>query len=476
MSKFKILLIATLVCATVQTINAITPREIKRAVDAAREAPKNAALNLTAGEALRKAGRHAEAIPFLLNGGTPGALKAAEAAFFAYKYDDARTYLDSYIEKRTKAEADKDKYFTYTDNGTPIDYTERLSQQIEMGRSMLDRVEKIQIIDSINVPAHDFFNYMKLARSAGSLRGQEMLEKMVDDKMMERLKINDLWGPAYVSEGGDDIIWNGSDADGNAKMFESTRLADGSWDTPVQLFDYKTIFGNKNGAWVAYPYLMNDGVTMYFSADGAESLGELDIFITRRDEKGFLQPSNIGMPYNSPYNDYMLVIDEQTGAGWWASDRTHHPDSVTLYTFIPQELRINYPVDSPNLTDYARVASIKATQPKKADYSALRSRILTADEHKRTSAQTDFEFSLPNGRVLRRLSDFNSNMARTAMQQYLEAVKSFEALKSQLADLRTQYAQGQTDLRQRILDMEREVETRRAELRTLSNQVVTLEV
>jgi len=30
---------------------------------------------------------------------------------------------------------------------------------------------------------------------------------------------------------------------------------------------------------VAYPFLMADGVSLYFAADGEESLGGLDIFI-----------------------------------------------------------------------------------------------------------------------------------------------------------------------------------------------------
>lgn len=477
MTKFKIFLLTAALCASAFSVEAAVKRSAKKKpAETVREAPKANPHDFATGEALKKKGKYEEAIPHLLKGGTQGLLQAAEAAFYAYRFDDAREYLDQYLDKRSESDAAKDKDFTYSDSSAPIDWTERLGAQIEMGKSMLDRVEKIQVIDSINVPAHDFFNLMRIARSAGSLRGQEMLESMIDDKMMQRLKIVDLWGPAYVSESGDGIIWHGSDAEGRSKMFESTRLADGSWDTPAFLFDYKSIFGNTNGSWVAYPYLMNDGVTMYFAADGAESLGELDIFISRRDENGFLQPSNIGMPYNSPFNDYMLVIDEETGAGWWASDRTQVPDSVTIYTFIPQELRINYPIDSPKLTAYARLNRIKDTQPKGADYSALRSKIQTADELKRTASAPEFEFSLPSGRVLRRLSDFNSTMARNAMKQYLDELRSYEAMRRELAELRAQYAAGNRDVAPQILEMERNADRRRADLRALSNQVATMEL
>ncbi len=60
------------------------------------------------------------------------------------------------------------------------------------------------------------------------------------------------------------------------------------------------------------PFFMSDGVTLYYANDGDESIGGYDIFISRKGEDGFLQPQNIGMPYNSPYDDYMLAIDEVT--------------------------------------------------------------------------------------------------------------------------------------------------------------------
>ena len=84
--------------------------------------------------------------------------------------------------------------------------------------------------------------------------------------------------------------------------------------------------------------MMSDGITLYYANDGDNTLGGYDIFMTRKGDDGrFLQPQNIGMPYNSPYDDYMLAIDEVTGAGWWATDRNQIPDSVTIYVFVPND-------------------------------------------------------------------------------------------------------------------------------------------
>ncbi|MCI9172237.1 hypothetical protein [uncultured Duncaniella sp.] len=450
--------------------------EVERAVSAAKDAPRNQGLNRAAGDALKGAGRYAESIPFYMKAGNQGNLGAAEASYYMYDFESAREYLDKYLEKRTKAEAEKDVNYSYGLNSGPVDWTEYLSSRISLGESMLDRVEKIQIIDSINVPAEEFFDFVKLARSAGSLQGTPVVERVVTSQALDSLGLDDIVSPAYLTETGDDMIWVGADPTGGSVMYESFRLSDNTWDSPRKLFDYASVFGADTGTSVAYPFLMADGVTLYFAADGEESLGGLDIFISRRDEDGFLQPSNVGMPYNSPFNDYLYAVDEINGVGWWATDRNLIEDSVTIYTFIPQELRINYEVGTPRLADYAKVNSIADTWVDGVDYETLRNWIDKSSDARRTVASSDFDFALPDGRVVHRLSDFSSAMARTAMQNYLKEQKAIAEMQESLSQLRDRYAHGEKSVAREILRMEHDLEARKADLKHLSNQVVNSEI
>lgn len=452
------------------------PAEVTAAVEAAKKAPRNQALNRAAGDALKGAGRYAESIPYYMKGGNAGNLGAAEASYYLYDFDSARTYIDKYIDKRTDAEADRDRNYTYGIGTEPVDWAEYLSARIDLGRSMLDRVEKIQIIDSINVPAEEFFEFVKIARSAGSLQSGDVTSRIVTVDDLDRLAIDDIGSPAYLTESGDDMIWVGLNADGSSSMYESSRLADNSWDSPRRLFDYKGIFGSDNGSVVSYPFLMADGTTLYFAADGEESLGNLDIFISRRDEDGFLQPSNIGMPYNSPYNDYLYAIDEQNGIGWWVTDRNGVPDMVTVYTFIPQELRNNYASDTPGLIGYAKVSSIADTWAEGADYAEVKKRVEKAAESRRTGPSREFDFALPDGRVMHRLSDFRSAMARNLMKNYLKEREYADKAAATLEDMRRRYAAGDTSLAKEILGAEKSLETSRRNLLDISNQVVSAEV
>lgn len=454
---------------------AITPQEINEAVTAAKDAPKNHSLNLAAGDALKAAGRYKEAIPFYLNGGNAGNLGMAESYFYLYDYDKAEELLDKYIAKRTKAEEEKDMDFSFGDGAETIDWADHLRSRIELGRSMLDRVEHIQIIDSINVPADKFFQFIRLAKSAGAFKDETVIDEIVPQSKMQELGITSVWAPAYVSENGDDVIWYGSTDTGESRMYESTRLTDGSWDTPTLLFDFKSVFDHPNGSWVSHPFLMSDGVTLYFAADGEDSLGELDIFISRRDENGFLQPSNIGMPYNSPHNDYLYAIDEETGAGWWASDRNQIEDSVTIYTFLPQDLRINYPVETANLTDFARIKSIFDTQDKNVDYTALRKRIASISTTKPTKKGDGFEFAIPGIGIYTTLSDFKNAQARDMMRQYMADLTNRELKEKRLSELRKSYRDGNKSVSNEILSLEKSLETDALELKRTKNQIIKLE-
>ena len=99
-----IIMIATMAAGAALSLSAITPTEVEGAVRAAKDAPKNQALNREAAEALKDAGRYEDAIAFYLKGGNSGNLGIAESYFMLYDYDKAEEYLDKYLAKRKKAE------------------------------------------------------------------------------------------------------------------------------------------------------------------------------------------------------------------------------------------------------------------------------------------------------------------------------------------------------------------------------------
>ena len=224
--------------------------------DAAEKEPRNARLNLMAGVALMRSSRPAEAESFLRKAGAEGRPYLAELAFNEYRFQDCLDILDEHREQAAKSRRGKKR------NAEPEPEDEQsaaLREKAEMGLSMLDRVEKIAIIDSINVDADEFFKVYRLAQAAGRILSPSSLPS--EFKSADNTTV-------YATENSDHMIWARPDKDENYRLVESSLLADGSWETPVPLGDNLAMGGDSN-----YPFLMSDGMTLYYASDGEGSLG-----------------------------------------------------------------------------------------------------------------------------------------------------------------------------------------------------------
>lgn len=377
-------------------------------------------------------------------------LSLAELANLNYNVDDARTLLAEYRKTLKKGR-----------RTIAPDESGDLDSRIDRTENMLQRVEQIEVIDSLVVDAADFFNHYRLSAESGSINSPEILPANFDaaDPTI-----------VYEPESRRQMIWAAPDKEGTFRLMSSSALYGNTWEPPVSLGNDLGEGGDAN-----YPFLMPDGITLYFANDGENSLGGLDIFISRLGDDGFLQPQNIGMPYNSPYNDYMLAIDELTGIGWWASDRNRIPGKVTLYMFIPSELRKNIDPDSPDIASRALLKSIKDTWLPTTDRSAIIRRIAAIENGKEKSGAKQFEINIPGRGIYTSLSDFRHKEARAAMEMYLKTKKNIEEDKDRLDEMRSEYSRGNHANANRILEAEKRMLQAEKELDELRNAVIIAE-
>lgn len=416
---------------------------------AADKEPRNANLHHMAGVALMRTGQHEAARRYLAKGTPDSKLALAELEFLEYRFDEADEILDKYETAQKKSRK-------------PVSpQAEAIRRRVESGRSMLDRVEQIVIVDSLIVDREEFFRAYHLSPPSGRIHSAEILPSGSEAATPTSV---------YVTENEDRMIWAAPDADENFTLMQTTRLADGKWETPSSLGSVLNEGGDAN-----FPFLMPDGVTLYFANDGENSLGGYDIFISRFNGQNFLQPQNIGMPYNSPFDDYLLAIDEVTGAGWWATDRNQLGDKITIYRFIPRDLRINYPVDTPDLTSRALVSSVPATWQPGEDYSTLIGNLNNADKVTPEKAPL-FRFPLPDGRVLTDVSQFRSSAAKSLMAQLLDTRLRISRAEKQLASGRLDVGKGNASSADTVRSLEDELLTLRADVTDLTNEIVKAEM
>lgn len=419
----------------------------------ASEQPKDAEIQCRLGDLYLATGRDADALAAFTEARRKGSRKAvlslAELANTEYRVEDARTLLEDYRKTLKKGRR----------NVHP-DESGNLDERIDRTENMLGRVEQIEVIDSLVVDAEDFFRHYRLSPESGSLNAVDVLpsEFAAADPTV-----------VYEPESRRQMIWAAPDTAGNFALYSSSVLYGGSWEKPQPLGDDLGEGGDAN-----YPFLMPDGITLYYASDGENSLGGLDIFISRRGDDGFLQPQNLGMPYNSPYDDYMLAIDELTGVGWWATDRNRIPGKVTIYVFVPQELRRNVDLESPQLLSRARLTSIKDTWNPETDRRALIERIMAVKTDSR-ARERQFEIAIPGRGVYTNYDDFRTPQAREAMRKYVENLEKVNAAKAKLAAMRLEYARGKRSEADLIRQAEARLDDARKALVTLRNDVITLE-
>lgn len=373
-------------------------------------------------------------------------LGEGRAAFMDYDFERA---AELYAQAKRKAKNG--------DNEFENNYN-TFHRQLTDAENFMGRVENIVIIDSITVPRENFFKAYRIPKSSGSLRGAEALPFKTDRAI----------DFVFTNEGQDYKLWAEPDSTGYMRLMESSLLTDGSWSEPAHLSDGLSEEGD-----AIYPFMMADGVTLYYAENGDNSIGGYDIMVATRDasDGSFLQPSNLGFPYNSPFDDYLLAIDELNGVGWWATDRNQLDDELTIYVFVTNDIRNNYAPDTENLIGRARIDDYIVTQPEDSDYDELLATIRSIDPNERTK-KAEFTFPFTGGVIYHNYDELPTAAARAAMKRYQQALSDLKKAETALSVKRREYHEAHSEtLATQIDRSEKMIESQRDEMTRLRSEV-----
>ena len=405
--------------------------------------PNDAQLNQWYGVCLYETGEGDKAEPYLLKAAKKkiqdSYLYLGKIAFDAYKFTEAKEYFSQYTDALEGNKRD-------TEPG------ERLYDRAAKCESMLKRTEKVRIIDSLKVSHNEFLEAYKLSHECGTL---SYFSDMFSDE--------DLDGTLYKNQRDDKVIYaTASDSIYTIKM--RNRMNDGNWSEEIPVDVMPEVRGSK-----AYPYLLSDGLTIYFASDNDSlSIGGYDIFVTRKNLNSdlYLAPNNVGMPFNSIANDYMMVVDEYHNIGWFATDRNQHPDSVVVYTYIPNEVKEIYStLTLEEIIPYAQITSISQTwvEGEEEDYKELLRQLDTPSAPKEDKEKAEFEFVVSPGVIYKKYSQFKSDKALELYKLSESVEREIAKQKATLKELRQEYSEAspseQEQLAPSILKAEEYIKT-----------------
>jgi peptidoglycan-associated lipoprotein len=145
----------------------------------------------------------------------------------------------------------------------------------------------------------------------------------------------------------DSLAWDGSPAfsrDGKTLYFASNRAggsggidlyrtnmdASGRFSKPVNMGKDINTAGDD-----MFPYVAEGG-KLYFASDGHPGLGKLDLFSATRTQ-GVISIENLGLPFNSPQDDFGLIFYQNLKKGFFASNRDGGKGDDDIYYFASPE-------------------------------------------------------------------------------------------------------------------------------------------
>lgn len=307
-------------------------------------------------------------------------------------------------------------YRTVLNSEEWIKRADSLISVLNICRRAYDHTQDVVIIDSMLVDRADFFFHYQLGAESGRiLQGEQ--------------------GLYYENQAADHHIIS----DGHQLL--ETHKFQNQWEEAAPLPGLGTL-----DCTISYPFMRSDGETLFFASDSIPGMGGYDIYRTSysSEEGNYYQPERLGMPFNSPYNDYMLAIDETHQVGWWATDRNAPEDKVMIYLFLYE--------DDPSYLDEptpsrARIDCIAETWRQDQGYADLVNEVMEAPQVPVIEAPK-VRIVIRDDKVYTSPDQFRNPQALAAYQQSESLLQKIADLEQTIAEARSQYHSANSQQRQ----------------------------
>ena len=341
--------------------------------------------------------------------------------------------------------------------------------------NMREMTQKILIIDSIVADKDNYIDYFVLSGETGSIISGDVFSGRKDSIT------------AFMNEMGNKLYYSKPDINKRQQLITSDLLGE-KWSKDERLEGISEGISE-----AAYPFMLNDGITLYFAGKGEESIGGYDIFMTRYDARSgkFFKPENIGMPFNSESNDYLYAVDETHRIGYFVSDRRQPQGKVCIYVFVPSDTRKTYDPSiytEQQIRDFADIKRISDTwgDSNERDVAYKRWKNIEismkreSDSLKLVTANADDIIVINNALTYKKAEDFRSKGAEKIYKQLVAARKQQRRLSRELDSARDDYHKAskadRKGLRREILQGEKQLEESYRQVEKLEKETRNMEI
>ena len=430
----------TLSAVTLQEARAyITNGQYPQAVTAYRtlmqqkNMAKNADCNKFFGQALCMTGAYEESVPYLefaaKNNKTGAWWYLGISRQHLYDFEGAIAALEKYRSQMTK-------------NSPWIPRVDSILAECQIGLKGVSHVQDVVILDSMIVAKELFYGHYKLGSESGRVLNPHQCGGFF-------ASLADSAFCSMFENQAADYRLLAAERDGQYRLYES-HLFSGEWSEPQVVTSIDA--GQRR---LCYPFLRSDSETLFFACDSTPGFGGLDIYKTHysTEIEGYYTPERLGMPFNSPFDDYMMAIDETHQVGWWATNRNTAEGMVCIYLFQVEESARYLDGRQP---ERARISSVPATWRNAKGYDALLEEIQNAPQF--VEEKEEIRIPINDAVVYTSVEQFRNAKAREMYETSLRIEADLLTVQGELDSMRQEYhsanARRRSELGKTILQTE----------------------
>lgn len=363
-------------------------------------------------------------------------LTEAETAYRTYRFETAQGALTKYqtaLQRRREALPERAKV---------------LQDQLARAVRMYATAEALHVVDSTLVAKRDWVS--RLPQGGGRLQAEA--HQLAGDSLMQALAYQDALGKNLLRSAGRGLQWLSAVGASGAETWEATPI------------DFS---GLSPDSTLASPFLLEDGVTLIFARTTGQGLGGYDLYMSRQEGNGFFRPTLLGMPYNSPANDYLLAYHESEGWGILVSDRFAPADSLHIYRFTGRPAFLSSRGEPSETAEPAELTDEERFRRATLQGVLYTDRPVTpAKSPAPAVAKSELYFILQDDRVYHRWEDFTTSEGLNAFRRAEDLRQTLEARLKELSSLRERWDSAPSSDRASLSSEIRLLEATTLKLRT----------
>ncbi|MDD2635285.1 MAG: hypothetical protein PHW82_07275 [Bacteroidales bacterium] len=203
---------------------------------------------------------------------------------------------------------------------------DKFINQAKSGKDLIRYAYELEVISNKQTSLENFYYSYELSDFGGEIIVKTDEFKTKIDKRIDQ---SDLM---YISTTNNVVLLSsyGNSRKNSLDIYISHKIKD-AWSEPQLLSK------NINTAYdEAYPFLSDDGKTLYFSSKGHNSIGGYDIFKSQYNasDNSWSVPENLDFPINTPYDDIMYAVDRYGETAFFASTRESKSGQIGVYRIL----------------------------------------------------------------------------------------------------------------------------------------------